>query len=197
MEPSLEQGSLMVFSPMIYGYKIDVLNSRMPQFSAPERGDLIVFSPPYISEKRGFLSFISSIVQFLSFGKINLQAIGSQTWEMQTLIKRVIALPGDTVKVQNFTAFIKPSGSDYFLSEFEVIDTSYDTNIGILPEGWENTISFSGNMTELKLEEDQYFVLGDNRMQSSDSSSWGVLTRDRIDGKILMTYWPFNKFKFY
>lgn len=197
MEPSLDQGSIMVFSPMVYGYKFKTFTGRMPQVSTPARGDLIVFSPPYISEKKGLISFFSSIIKFLSFGKIDLQAIGAKSWENQTLVKRVVAIPGDTIKIQNFTALIKSEDSDYFLSEFEVIDTNYDINVGILPEGWDNSIPFSGNMPELILEDNEYFVLGDNRMQSSDSTSWGVLNRDDIEGKVLMTYWPFNKFRFY
>nr|MDA3809667.1 S26 family signal peptidase [Spirochaetaceae bacterium] len=87
--------------------------------------------------------------------------------------------------------------SDFFLSEFEVIDKNYDISVGNLPEGWNNSIPFSGNFNDITLKENQYFVLGDNRMQSSDSTSWGVLDRERIKGKVLLTYWPLNKFKLY
>jgi len=195
MEPSLLKGSVFIYSPFLYGYKIETLKSRLPQISAPERGDLIVFSPPYIKRKTGFVLFISSVVKFLSFGKINIEALGSNQWDHKLLIKRIIALPGDTVKMTDFTASIKPSDSDYFLNEFEVIESAYDVRLGELPAGWNDSLPFSGNMKPLTLKEDQFFVLGDNRMESSDSTNWGLLDRNLIEGKVLLAYWPFNKFK--
>lgn len=197
MEPGLEKGSVMIYSPLVYGFNIEMLNIRMPQLQSPERGDLVVLTPPYISNKKGFVSFISPLFKFLSLGKINLQSLGTGKWKQQTLIKRVIAVPGDTLKIQNFKVFIKPSGSDYFLSEFEVLDSSYDIVIEDLPAGWDQALPLSGTMKDVTLENDQYFVLGDNRTQSSDSTSWGVLDRNKIKGRVLMTYWPLNKIKFY
>ncbi|MBI9099997.1 MAG: signal peptidase I [Spirochaetaceae bacterium] len=195
MEPSMEVGSAMIFSPFVYGYKIGTSIKRFPQVKAPERGDIIVLTPPYVQEKRGFVTFLFSIIRFLSFGKINLSSLLSESWENRFLVKRIIALPGDTVKMSDFTASIKPGNSEYFLNEFEVIHSSYDTNMGELPAGWNDSLPFSGNMDPVTLGDNEYFVLGDNRMQSSDSTSWGILHKDRIAGKILMAYWPLNKIK--
>ncbi len=195
MEPSLSLGSVHIYSPFIYGFHMDLFDFRFPAVRAPERGDLIVFTPPYIKKREGFIPALGSIIRFLSFGKINLNTIVSDNWDHELLIKRVIAVPGDTVKLAQFTASIKPSDSDYFLNEFEVIDSSYDADSGSLPEGWTESLPFSGNMDPLTLEEGQYFVLGDNRAHSSDSTYWGLLDNNLIEGKILLTYWPLNKIK--
>ena len=44
---------------------------------------------------------------------------------------------------------------------------------------------------------DMYFVLGDNRTNSSDSREFGLVKKDEIIGKIVMRVYPFSKIKFY
>ncbi len=83
------------------------------------------------------------------------------------LIKRVIGLPGDTVEVREGTVFVNG----------EVLNEPY---IAAPP-------SYSGSWD---VPEDSYFVLGDNRNNSSDSHSWGYLEEDLLLGKALLIYWP-------
>ena len=83
-------------------------------------------------------------------------------------IKRIIGLPGETVQVQRGQIF---------------------TNGKPLPESYqpnEGTYNWGPGL----IGEDEYFVLGDNRNNSSDSHSWGTLPRDLIVGKAWFTYWP-------
>lgn len=84
------------------------------------------------------------------------------------LIKRIIGLPGETVIFKNNDVYIKndenPDGVK--LSE---------------PYISQNTIP--GNDTEIKVTNDHYFVMGDNRGFSSDSRTWGLLPRENITGR--------------
>lgn len=91
----------------------------------------------------------------------------------EDLIKRVIGLPGETVRVDDGQVFI----NDALLSE---------PYIAAAP-------IYSGIWT---VSEDQLFVLGDNRNDSSDSHAWGLLPMDNIVGKAVLVYWPFNNFMF-
>jgi len=197
MEPGIKRGSALVFSPLVYGFHIHIIDTQLPEIRPPKRGDLVVFTPPYIEKSKGAFFVFSGFVKFLSFGKINLNSLVSAEWDQKLLVKRIIAVPGDTVRMTDFRVSIKPEGSGFFLSEFEVIDRDYDIQVEELPDMWRDDMPYSGNLDTFTLEDEQYFVLGDNRMRSSDSTSWGMLDRDRIEGLVLFKYWPLNQFKVY
>lgn len=83
------------------------------------------------------------------------------------LIKRVIGLPGDHVEINSGTVWV----NDTPLSEPYIAAPPNYSGSWDVPEG-------------------QFFVLGDNRNNSSDSHSWGYLPRDNILGKAAFVYWP-------
>jgi signal peptidase I len=84
------------------------------------------------------------------------------------LIKRVIALPGETIEVMTGQVLI----------DGQALDEPYITSPG--------RYSFA----PVLLPEGEYYVLGDNRNNSSDSHMWGNLPRDNIVGKAWLRYWP-------
>jgi signal peptidase I len=91
----------------------------------------------------------------------------------QFFIKRVIGLPGETVQIQNGNVYItKTDGQKIELNE------SYVVNKG------------NGSDMSVTLPSDQYFVMGDNRPESSDSRSWGLLPRQNIVGRAFLRLLP-------
>lgn len=96
----------------------------------------------------------------------------------RTLIKRVIGLPGETVRVgPEGVSILNESGEAEFT----------------LAEPYVTADNHGGptNVT-LTLRPSEYFVLGDNRRVSSDSRSWGALPRDHIVGRVLLRLFPFS-----
>ena len=89
-------------------------------------------------------------------------------------IKRVIGLPGDTIKIENSTVTIineeNPKG---FVLEEPYVEQMTPT------DPFEETLGSR-----------EYFVMGDNRDQSSDSRSWGVLQEERIIGRAFLRLFP-------
>ncbi len=90
----------------------------------------------------------------------------------QFFIKRIIGIPGQEVIIRQGKVFV----------DGKEIAESY------LPEG-----TLTAQDTIMKLDEEEYFVLGDNRAQSSDSRLWGVLPRNHIVGKVWIRVFPFDR----
>lgn len=94
----------------------------------------------------------------------------------RNLIKRIIGLPGDTVTSYGDTVKITNAENP----EGFVIDQSYVTHK--MPS------SFS-----VTLKDQEYFVMGDNRKESYDSRSWGILPRKDIIGRPILRLLPLTK----
>lgn len=97
----------------------------------------------------------------------------------RSLIKRVIGLPGETVAISG--------------SKVNIINAQY-------PEGFTLTEPYldpanQGGVSNMRviLDQDEFFVLGDNRRVSSDSRTWGTLPRKDIVGRVLFRLYPFQK----
>lgn len=86
-------------------------------------------------------------------------------------IKRIIGLPGDTVKIVEGTVYVngEPLKEDYTLNQ-----------------GY-------SNYHKIKVPPKNYFVLGDNRNNSEDSRFWGFVPRKNIVGKALFRFWPITR----
>jgi signal peptidase I len=92
--------------------------------------------------------------------------------EKEPYIKRIIGLPGDTVRVMNGVVYI----NNLPLQEaYEAAPPNYNG--------------------EWKVPQGRVFVLGDNRNNSSDSHLWGMVPVDNIIGKAVVVYWPFAHWK--
>ncbi len=91
-------------------------------------------------------------------------------------IKRILGLPGETIKIQSGEIFIKNQKEDKYTK---------------LDEPYLKYLKHDNLITTLKSNE--YFMMGDNRDASSDSRSWGPLRKEFITGKVLVRLLPIAK----
>ena len=94
----------------------------------------------------------------------------------QRYIKRIVGLPGERIEIEAGQVLIYQNGTN------QVLDES-----GYLPE----FLQTLGNI-EISLDQDEYFVLGDNRSLSSDSRRWGSLPEENIIGRVILRAWPID-----
>lgn len=92
--------------------------------------------------------------------------------EKEILVKRVIGLPKERIEIKNGYVYING----------EKIEENY---IKEKP---------SYIFEEIEIPSDSYFLLGDNRNESEDSSVWGPVKKEKIIGKVICRYYPFKNF---
>ncbi|CAN5696134.1 signal peptidase I [soil metagenome] len=113
---------------------------------SPQRGDIVVFEPPPQLQEYGYLA-------------------------SQAFIKRVIGLPGQTVRVSQGQVWIdgQPTVERYILES-----PDYEMPPVQVPAG-------------------SLFVMGDNRNDSNDSHVWGFLPTQNVIGRAAFRFWPLDK----
>ncbi len=118
----------------------------------------------------------------------------------QHFVKRVIAIPGDRVRLVNKQVWVngKPFAENYVVYRSPIHDYYRDDfpDLNYLSANVEarwwlkmRTLVKGG---ELVVPKDEYFVLGDNRDESLDSRYWGFVPRQNIIGRPLLIYWSFR-----
>jgi len=108
-------------------------------------------------------------------------------------VKRIIAIPGDEISMNNFVFRVKPAGNMYVFTEFELSDRPYYPNIPQRPALWDETLPFSGYMDSITLGPGEYFVVSDDRGNSGDSRTWGPVNAKKILGKPVFRFWPIQR----
>ncbi|MDR1748516.1 MAG: signal peptidase I [Spirochaetaceae bacterium] len=162
-------------------------------FIQPLRGDMVYVAPLYPAGMGPVRRFADAVAGFFTFQRV-FPFSDSTLMGESSCIRRLIGLPGDTIYMDNFVLYIRPSGSSYFLTEFELAENTYDVLITGLPENWSRELAFSGTMGEVVLGDDEYFLLADNRIGPVDSRLWGSVPASRITGKVFLRYWPPGRF---
>jgi signal peptidase I len=154
MVPTLQVGDYILVNKFTYGIRLPVIRTKILSLNEPQRGDVMVFFPPHMNDTY--------------------------------FIKRVVGLPGDTVTYRDKQLYI--NGAKV---ERETIDQiGLDPNYAVYEEALGDSdhlmqidnMRRSANRSEV-VKPGHYFMMGDNRDNSSDSRVWGQVPEKDIVGK--------------
>lgn len=159
-----------------------ILNRLYRTFkTTPQRGDIITFEAPTVSNSAGekvdlenpVAKYTNKTNGLVSKFFYNVVEITKRSY-----IKRVIGLPGDHVEIKDGSVYINGEKleEDYLSSDVKTESVN------------------GGQYLDIIVPEKTVFVMGDNRPDSIDSRKFGCIPYEKIEGKIVLRFWPLNKF---
>jgi len=175
MLPTLEVGDFILVNKFTYGIRLPIVHTKVLQLNRPQRGDIMVFRYPRDNKT--------------------------------SYIKRVIGLPGDTIRyvdkvlyindqriksqlIGDYLSFGETEPEDRFLQTIET--GQEDKKIVEFSTLLNPRVSGYKRGREWRVPEGHYFMMGDNRDNSSDGRSWGFVPDENIIGKAFFVWFHLN-----
>ena len=164
-----------------------ILNRLYRTFKqTPARGDIITFEAPsisYLNEEELDLNNPVAIYNKDNKGLFSKFIYNVVEFGKTSYIKRVIALPGEHVQIKDGKVYIDGEElKEEYLPEGTITDSMASETI----EG--------GQFLDLIVPEGTVFVMGDNRDHSADSRRFGCIPYEKIEGKVVLRFWPLSTF---
>ena len=166
MVPTLKVGDFIVVNKWTYGLRLPVLRNKFFEVGSPQRGDVVVFFPPH---------------------------------ESRYFIKRLVGLPGDKIRLINGTLFVNNEMIKQTKSDIEpgnsrsvVMSEKLGTKQFAIQKN-QRPSRLSQNFSAA-VPKDHFFMIGDNRDNSSDSRVWGPVPKERIVGKAVARWMFWDEF---
>ncbi len=166
MVPTLEVGDYILVNKYTYGIRLPVLRTKVFDTNDPQRGDVMVFFPPHMK--------------------------GTY------FIKRVIGLPGDTVSYRGKQLFVNGQAVPVAASAEQPPKSERvwrgDEQLGSEPHRMQVDTDRRAREFTVEVKPGHYFMMGDNRDNSSDSRVWGQVPEQDIVGKAFAVWMHWESF---
>ena len=188
MVPTLMEGDQLFVTKLSYGLRLPFIDKYVVWFSAPQRGDVIVFAFPR-EEAAAHLARTNS-------GCLQAESLADE----KDYIKRIIGVEGDKIEIREQVVYVNDQPipqqpfyerpvNDYmyltdkrreFWNTERIGETRYTTITHELP---------SSQFGPITVAPGHVFCMGDNRDNSADSRCWGQVPVDNIKGRAQIIWW--------
>lgn len=167
MYPTLEEGQRLILNRTFRISK-----------KTPQRGDIITFEAPSKKYNKYEVDQSNPIAKYENEPKGIINKIIYYGIEINKIsyIKRVIATSGEHVKIENNKIYINGVELEEEYLNKDVVTESENFYDFIVPEGY-------------------IFAIGDNRTQSTDCRNFGCIPIEKVEGIVILRFWPFSKFE--
>ena len=173
MYPTFNNGDRLILNRLYRTFK-----------TTPQRGEIITFEAPSVSYVNGEKADLENPVAIYNNESKGL--VGSFIYNVveagkTSYIKRVIALPGEHIQIKDCKVYINGEElKEEYLPEGTITDSMATNGIR------------GGEFLDIIVPEGTVYVMGDNREHSVDSRKLGCIPYNKIEGKIIFRFWPFN-----
>ncbi len=204
MEPAFAAGDRLVVSAVGYGSRLPLLGVSAPTLRAPQRGDAVIVASPLSRRPGLFVRTVAPVIRFATGNRIDLQSVAGSGWDNPITVKRIVALPGDTVELRGGVAYVTPPGGTtvnehalagrrYTLETADQLSVLSELSAQVGQAARTGHAVFA-DTDPLTLNAGQYFILGDNRALSVDSRHYGPVEREALRYRVLLRFWPLRRF---
>jgi signal peptidase I len=166
MEHTLLIGDFLLVNKLAFGAEIPFTHRRLPRIAVPQRGDVIVFEAPEDLTK--------------------------------TYVKRLVGIPGDTLEMHDGALYRnKARLTEQYVShnsDVDRVEERFRWQRDYIVRGANATVGYypsRNNWGPLVVPVGNYFVLGDNRDNSSDSRYWGFVPDSLVKGRPFVIYYSY------
>lgn len=167
MQPTIQEGDRIIVNKMAYDLKFPFTQLSLLSIDDPKRGEIVVFESKAADNR---------------------------------LIKRVIGLPGDVLEMRNETLYLNGEKLSYQITKQTAQQIFATEQVGAIIHNIRIDKEKSNQLSNfplLKVPEEQYLVLGDNRRNSSDSRVYGFVPRHELKGKATTIAFSVNYDNYY
>lgn len=166
MVPTLEVGDYILVNKFTYGIRLPVIRTKVLAINEPQRGDVMVFFPPHMNDTY--------------------------------FIKRVVGLPGDTVTYRSKQIYVNGQKVNRVAYPDHItLDPRYRVDhetLGVADHLMQvDALRPASDFNEV-VKPGHYFMMGDNRDNSSDSRVWGQVPESDIVGKAFAIWMHWDTF---
>ena len=184
MLPTLLIGDHLFINKFVYGVKLPFTDYRLPGFSDPERGDVVVFS---VAQTRDRMPQYFPADQRPDLPRTD-------------FVKRIVGIPGDRIEVReggrvhvNGKLVKAADSGEVYVDDYGRRLTVRNEELeGCTHEVLDDPNQSGPRKSSFTVQPGRYFMMGDNRDHSNDSRVWGTVRGDEFKGPAFILYWSWD-----